>query len=59
VDGLVTSDAEVGKLTLDRETWRFRISVIVKENISGYSGRRTQSIPAASTLEIYARTQSS
>jgi hypothetical protein len=36
----VTSDEEVGKLTLDREVWRYRISTtIVKENVSSNSGR--------------------
>jgi hypothetical protein len=33
VDGLVTSDEESGKLSLDREDWRLRSSMIVKENI--------------------------
>jgi hypothetical protein len=31
VDGLVIIDEEVGKLMLDSENWRFKISVIVKE----------------------------
>jgi hypothetical protein len=38
-NGLVTSDEEVGKLVPDREAWRSRISMIVKENISCNSGR--------------------
>jgi hypothetical protein len=32
VDGLVTSDEEVRKLRLDRETWRDRIKMIVAAN---------------------------
>jgi hypothetical protein len=32
VDGLVTSDEEVGKLFLSRKAWRLRINMIVKEN---------------------------
>jgi hypothetical protein len=39
VDGLVTSDEEVGKFILDREAWRSSISMIVKENTSINSGR--------------------
>jgi hypothetical protein len=31
VDGLVTSDEEVGKLMLCSEAWRYRISMRVKE----------------------------
>jgi hypothetical protein len=44
VDRLLSSDKEVGKLKRDREAWTSRISMIVKENISSYSGRcRTRS----------------
>jgi hypothetical protein len=44
VNGLVTRDVEVGRLVLDREAWRSRISMIVKESISIHSGRcRTKS----------------
>jgi hypothetical protein len=32
VDGLVTSDKEVHKLMLDRETWRSKIKMIVAKN---------------------------
>ena len=39
VDGLVSSDVEVGKLMLDREAWKSRISMIVKANKSSHSGR--------------------
>jgi hypothetical protein len=35
----VTSDEEVGKLTLGREAWRSMISMIVKQNISSNSER--------------------
>jgi hypothetical protein len=37
----VTSDVDVGKQMLDREAWRSRISMIVKENISSKNGRCT------------------
>jgi hypothetical protein len=45
VNGLATSRKEdVGKLMLDREAWRSRISMIAKENISSHSWRsRTRS----------------
>jgi hypothetical protein len=39
VDGLVTSDEEVGKLMLDRAAWRSRISMILKDIIYSNGGR--------------------
>ena len=35
----MSSDVEVGKLMLDREAWKSRISMIVKANKSCHSGR--------------------
>jgi hypothetical protein len=41
VDGPVTSSTEIGTFLLDREAWRSRISMIVKENTSSDSRRCT------------------
>jgi hypothetical protein len=43
VDGLITSDEDVRKLTLDREEWRSGINIMVAANKEVDSGKREDS----------------